>query len=1012
MADVATLNAKTTKAKNPLNSFRSYNYIFTLASLKKTALTDPESYRINQDYFVIARSGGKGSTGIIPPTDANTSDITTIDGSVSDLVTSFNKNSPGRFDFYINNVSIDTVMGQNEKTSLSVATNIEFDLIEPYSMTGFIEALQVSAVAAGHDQYTNCPYLLKMEFVGYPDDQYLPDTAIPVPNSTRYFVLGFTSLDIEVTESGAKYHCKCVPFNEKGFGEPAVLKSNIQLVGNTVGEILSNFSNELNKMIQSDAKNTKGDTSANKCDQYEIVLPKVDETGIVAGSTDGSWDTCQGINLLKDPAVYKFEDPGVMANTATNTVHYDPKAPAIFFAENANIHECIVSIIRDSDYTKKLLKDFPNNVDPDTGFVNYFMVHLEMEDLGTVDSTTNKPFYKYRYVVIPYKMHYTRIPNSVVSGTVDTSKLSTMVNREYDYIYTGANVDILKFNLKFNTLFFQAIPAAMGNKKGMPSATSGIQTEGNTFPTLLGKPPGESQESSLGVQPVRAYPDFTQVNPKGIANSGQPQSDPFAALAKNLHQAILNNVDQCTADIEIIGDPFYLVTGSMGNYKPKINPDTKEAGEGEAPYTTQDVMVIVTFRNPSDIDLTTGEAIFDQATAPYSGVFRVIQVSSKFTDGEFKQTLSLVRLPAQLIDTNVPIKPRTPLVNTAPNAADAPTPVPPAPVSTLRADPNSLLSSITAGLPVAGLPGSLSQLVPSSISSLAGNLSLGNVTNLVTNAVAGTSGAVSSAAAGIVQWGKTAASAGVPNVTSDALASTALASGLGSASTIGTSAMSAATSLGSSAAGLISGVGAKISGITGGNANIAGDLGVDLSSLSGLSPNLQSKVAGALTDAIKTIPDGVDVNQAVKSGLILNNIPKSALANIPSTQPIAIAPLPSYNLTDIKAVLDRGGSLANIPGASSIPGVDKLLASSGINLPSGLGLDASSIAGKLSTAQAGLGSITGQSLSVEASIGNISSMVPSGLPDVSSISSSVVSKFGSVSANASSPLTTLMKSVS
>ena len=86
MADVATLNAKTTKAKNPLNSFRSYNYIFTLASLKKTALTDPESYRINQDYFVIARSGGKGSTGIIPPTDANTSDITTIDGSVSEVL--------------------------------------------------------------------------------------------------------------------------------------------------------------------------------------------------------------------------------------------------------------------------------------------------------------------------------------------------------------------------------------------------------------------------------------------------------------------------------------------------------------------------------------------------------------------------------------------------------------------------------------------------------------------------------------------------------------------------------------------------------------------------------------------------------------------------------------------------------------------------------------------------------------------------------------------------------------
>jgi hypothetical protein len=143
----------------------------------------------------------------------------------------------------------------------------------------------------------------------------------------------------------------------------------------------------------------------------------------------------------------------------------------------------------------------------------------------------------------------------------------------------------------------------------------------------------------------------------------------------------------------------------------------------------------------------------------------------------------------------------------------------------------------------------------------------------------------------------------------------------------------------------------------------------------------------------------------------LNNIPKSALANIPVTQPIAIAPIAETNLADIKSILDRGGSLANLPGASSIPGVSSLLPSTNITLPSGLGLDAASVAGKLSTAQAGLGSITGQIPSIEASIGSISSVVPSGLPNVSDISSSVVNKFGSVSAATNSPLSTIMKSV-
>jgi len=1002
MAKALTINAKSTSSKNPLNSYRSYTYIFTIASLSKTALTDPLSYRENQDYFVIAKSGGKGSRGIRAPDDAEK----------EKLVTDFNKNSPGRFDFYINNVHIETVMGQNAKTSLSVATNITFDIVEPYSMSGFIEALQVSAVAAGHTQYSNCPYLLKMEFVGYPDDLYLPETAEVVPHSTRYFVFGFTGLDITVSEEGAKYQCKAVPYNEKGFGNPSVMKNGVQITGNTVGEVLANFEKALNEAAQSDAKATRKSTDSTKCDEYRIITPMVDATGIVADSVNTVLADCKGIELLKDNAVYKFPEPDVQ-NTASNFVKYDPTKSVIMFAERANVHECIVSIVRDSDYVKNLLKDFVNKVDPDTGMVDYFMVHLEMEEKGVTDDTeTHKPFYIYRYLVIPYKMHYSRIPNTTLE-TVDTSKLVTVVNRQYDYIYSGKNIDIKKFDLKFNTLFFQAIPPALGNKKEIPASVSGSSNELIASPALYSKPSEEVEKSKLGVSQVKVAPDFSQIIVNDVQNAGQMSSDPYAALAKNLHQAVLNNVDQCTADIEIIGDPYYLVTGSMGNYKPKINADGS-AGDGEAPYTTRDVMIIVTFRTPSDIDKETGLMIFDQVTAPYSGVFRVISVMSDFKDGEFTQKLSLVRLPAQLVDTTIAPKAKVaaPFEST-PLAIDAPTPRTPEPKNTIRAAGDSLLASITSGLPVAGLPGNLSQLVPSSIGGLADNISslAGNLSNSISSAVSAASNAVGSAAAGMVTWGATAASAGVPNITGETLASTTLASGLGSAADIGTSAMSAASRLGSGAGDLLSGVGSKVAGLTSGNASIAGSLGIDTSSLSGLSADLQSKAAESIAAAIKTIPDGVNVNQAVGAGLILNNIPKSALANIPVTQPIAIAPIAETNLSDIKAILDRGGSLANLPGASSIPGVSSLLSSANITLPSGLGLDADSVAGKLSSAQAGLSSITGQIPSIESSIGSISSMVPSGLPNVSDIGSSVVNKFGSISAAASSPLSTLMKSV-
>ena len=720
-------------------------------------------------------------------------------------------------------------MAGSEKLNMSVATQIEFDITEPYSMSGFIEALQVSAVAAGYDQYANAVYLLKMEFIGYPDNKDLPEPEA-VPDSTRYFVFGFTGLDIDVNENGAVYKCRGVPYNEKGFGEPSKLKSNIQLEGNDVATILKSFEERLNKALQSDTKSIKGNEKAGQHDIYEISLPIINETGIVRDSIDEKWKTYTVTNLLKDPAVYKFADPNEAANTATNVVSLskqNPTTPTIFFAEGANIHECISSIIRDSDYTRKLINDFKNQVDKN-GMVPYFIIHMEVEALDTFDESTHKPFYRYRYVVIPYKVHYTRIPLSR-DQTVDTTGLVTLAHREYDYIYTGANVDITKFSLNFNTLYFQAIPNALGSKKGQPVAAQTVETDPFISPLLKSKPTSEVKDSRLGIASVRTYPDFTAISPKGIPNASQPQVDPYYTLSKNLHQAILENVDQVSAEVEIIGDPYYLVTGTIGNYRPPINEDGT-AGDGEAPYATSDVMVVLTFRNPSDIDTVTGEMIFDQTTAPYSGIFRVIEVLSSFKDGKFSQTLKLLRIPAQFIDTNVKIKPREPLIDTAPDAVNSPTPALPPVVSSLRATPGTLLESITAGLPVNGLPGNLS--------------------GLVSNVTGGLSGNVTQAAAGLVQWGKTAASAGIANASN--LADTTLASGLGTIESIGSAAMSAANNLGSAAAGVVSGVASKVSALTDGNIQglvkdaVSGlnpsALGIDTSKLSGLSANLKSKV--------------------------------------------------------------------------------------------------------------------------------------------------------------------------
>lgn len=1033
---------------NPLNAYSSYNYIFTLASLKKEALSNPESYRNTENYFVIAKTSGKGTKGISKNVSSRNRDINvveTINGADTvvtrtvndsanrvDLVSSFNKNSAGRFDFYINNVRIETIMGFNEQTNLSVATKLEFEVMEPYSMSGFIEALQVSAVAAGYDQYINTPYLFKMEFIGYPDGEAVAEKAEIVPNSTRYFVINITGLDIDVTENGAKYKCKCVPFNERAFGEPSRMKSGIKIKGNTVGEILKNLEAGLNDSKKSDTANERDPSQSNKFDSYEIIYPEVNEDGIVDGSTNKSIAESPVVELLKSNAIYAFSDP---ASTATKT---SPSDAVVMFADNANVHECIVSVIRDSNYVKNILKDLSNT---DTkavdqfGMVDYFIVNVEMIDKGTVDDKTNKPFYLYRYVVLPYKIHCTRIP-LMQNQTIDTSKFLRVANRTYNYLYTGANIDIKSFRLNFNTLFFQAIPKALGNKQDRPTTSESVEGTDPVKTNLANTTSEDRKGSSSGKPPVVVDARQTNTIVGNQPNAGQRnQSDPYDALAKNMHQAILDNVDQCSAELEIIGDPFYLVTGSMGNYRPKKNSDGT-SGEGEASYTSGDVMVVIIFKNPVDIDETTGEAIFSDKITPYSGVFRVINVTHTFTDGVFTQKLHLLRVPGQLnVDTTTSKKSRSGIVESAANPSQANTEVPAAPVSTVRASVSNLATSIaTQLLPTTGLPGSLSKLAASVGGTLAGITAGTTTISALTNSITGgTSSAlgglqnidstlrlaasglsslstnINVAGASISQLADTAQSAGL-SITSSNLANTTIASNLASASAIGTAALSAVTSLGSSASGLVGAISSKVDALGGVEAALAKQLGVDTSKLAGLSSDLQSKIIKEIKDAAASIPSGVDISAAIKGGLILNNIPTDALSNIPSTQPAAVAPIATANLSDIKSILDRGGSLANIPGASSIPGVSSLLAGvTSQKLPNGLSIDSSIIGDKLSTIQSGLGQITGQVPSIESSINNVTSVMQGSLLTSADTALSVTNQFGSVSSGLSSPLDTIMK---
>ena len=898
-------NAKKRKKDNILNSYRSYTYKFTLAALKIEDANDPEKYRKSALDLVILQSGGKKSTGLNAANAAGiqsrlNNNLTVDDEGNSNvvydkqggqaLVQEFNEKSPGRFDMYIDNVDINTVMAFSKEANTTFAKSLSFEIFEPLSISGFIEAISVAATAAGYVNYMDANFLLKVEFIGYPDDKDLP---IPVPvgeKATRYFPFRFATVNLDITENGSRYRCTGVPMTDTVLGETInTLIAPVKITGKTVEEILTNLMKGRTKQQRDSDKASKASKDSTKSDEWEIKFPTVNSDGSLDFTKNNDIAGSSVVELGKDKTVYGFDDPGTTTKPtgyrsdrldpaigagagrgvqggptaaqvasqyagagrgtqggptaqelaqSPETYKYVPYESTSQFNSGMNIHECISSLIRDSTYVRDILKDISLAKD-DKDMIPYFMVRTETTYTGGVDETSGKLYQKFTYIVTPYRIHISHLPN-YQSLKYDFSKVESLIFREYDYLYTGQNTDILKFNLNFNTLFYEAIPRAQGvNQYAVTRDAAGPNQE----PNPIANKKDVDGDKNKGMSSLRTVTAPSANEPSTGGNGTTPQPTPYAILAKNLHEAMLNiKGSMIKSEIEILGDPYYLVTGGIGNYRPKMEAPGLTA-DGEADHNYGQLLIKLNFRNPEDINPLDkgGRMNFGTKKVSFSGVFMVTEVKSSFREGVFKQYLNAIRMFGQIMEDN--IKPD--------NVAEK---------MTTFANP---LTNIVADV---GRP--LQQGQRASEQSLLGQLlKIGGVITGAQNAVAGAIGQAQNALAGVLGAPSAAAALVANKITN------------------------------------------TIHGITDPISNAAQQLGISPSQLSSmsLSDMLAVKVASAL------LPDDVNVADLQAFGAVFI---ASKAGNYPPSANYATAPAAGSNIGDLPANVQASISETGVTAAT------------------------------------------------------------------------------------------------
>ena len=655
---------------NVLTGAMSYVPLWTFAALTSEQVNNPDLYR-----------GQPVSS---------TSVVFSSAGRFDALRINTNFGAP---EYYINNIQIDSLIGPNPKTQNAAAHTFKFEVLEPYSMGLFLQSLQAAARNAGHLNYLdNCPYLLRLDFQGW----NAAGQSFTVPDLTKYFTVRLVKTEFECNEAGSKYQVECTPFNSAAFGDVInKLYKDINIVGSTVKEALVtgekslvNVINELFKIQQ------VGDRTVAVPDEIQILFPTPEGgtppppqpestskatmmpgvpsylivntpapsapapgDNVISGSDLGFTLEGGGNNTFLKPGEVVDEN----GNVNREQVRINPNSRTLMFTQGQAITDVITEVITNSEYVRKGAEQLKKNSD---GTVPWFMLEAQVK-FGEFDARRGEYSKIIIFRVVQFNVHSSifQNPSTAPQGY---AVLEKQVRKQYQYIFTGQNEDVIAFKLKFANTFYTAIGGnPMLNKDAVDAGKNTAESEDNPVSAAPINPNGvEAFDAAAGYKTMK--PALLDGFGNRIPNASN-NNDERRMIAQEFHNAFINSdTDFISVDLEILGDPYFLTDSGMGNYFAQAY-DSAETVDGNMNFGGGSVYVHLSLKSVVDVDQSSGLYKFQtageiglttdgsQATiSPYGGIYRVNRVENSFQDGVFKQRLALLRMSGQSIDFKNP----------------------------------------------------------------------------------------------------------------------------------------------------------------------------------------------------------------------------------------------------------------------------------------------------------------------------------------------------------------------
>jgi len=348
-----------------------------------------------------------------------------------------------------------------------------------------------------------------------------------------------------------------------------------------------------------------------------------------------------------------------------------------------DVVEVIDRVMRKSDYIVKQLDEQVSKVASSTGGFNQLsglIANATSTNATSRDADKKQSKYLNWFKIIPqvqllnfdggsnsygkvvtYFIQKYRAANARHPSFARTKVSKGNIVRSYQYLYTGKNTDIINFDIDFNAVYYTAVTAfarsKIKNNTRFESDDLGLEPKDNRYP-------GDPNNRNKDGDPTEMYKS-RGVNPAG-GQLNRTAEENKQAMVDDLVESIYTNAagDLLNCKLTIIGDPalikqddnYYTPASNEWNAFSKgitdgdklpIDPDS-----GQIIYDNKQVYIQIYFDQfPTDIDDNTGitnkklQLSGGNINSSFSGIYKIVRVENKFSNGRFTQVLDTVRMP-------------------------------------------------------------------------------------------------------------------------------------------------------------------------------------------------------------------------------------------------------------------------------------------------------------------------------------------------------------------------------